>query len=181
MTKKVLAFAIAALTFGVAGNAVAGSANATLSVTATVSANCTISTTPLAFGAYDPVSVNAAAGIDRAGTGTVIVTCTKNSAGVTIGMGLGSNASGSTRRMVASGAPAEFLTYEIYQPTATTPGAACSSATVWNTGAGLFTPTGVTNWGAASAKTFNVCGTIPKAQDVLVDSYSDTVQATVNF
>ena len=89
----------------------------------------------------------------------------KNSAGVTITLGLGANVSGTTRRLVASGAPTEFLTYELYHASATTPAAVCTfpGTTVWGTaGAGIFTPTGVANWGANSAKSFNVCGTVAK-------------------
>ena len=58
--------------------------------------NCTISTAALAFGSYDPVVTNAATNLD--GTGTVTVACTKGLT-ATVGLGLGSNASGSTRRM----------------------------------------------------------------------------------
>jgi spore coat protein U-like protein len=163
--------------------ALAQSAATTLSVTASVAENCAISTTPVAFGAYDPVSTNSATGVDRTGIGTVVVTCTKNATGVNITLGLGANASGSTRRMIG-GTSSEFLTYELYHASATTPTAACTfpGTTVWGTaGGGIFTPTGTANWGANSAKSFNVCGTVTKAQDVAVDSYTDSVIATVNF
>ena len=74
----------------------AASTSTSLSVTATVNNNCTISTAALAFGVYDPVVTNASSPLD--GTGTVTIACTKG-ATTTIGLGLGSNASGSTRRM----------------------------------------------------------------------------------
>src|SRR5688572_26333093 len=45
------------------------SASASLTVTASVAKNCTISTTPVNFGAYDPVAANATAPLD--GTGTI--------------------------------------------------------------------------------------------------------------
>ena len=166
--------------------ALAQSATSTLSVTASVAQRCSISTSAVAFGAYDPVGTHQAGGggVDLNGTGAVSVTCTKNSTGVTVTLGLGANASGSTRRMADAPPIADFLTYELYHPSATTPAAVCTfpGTTVWGTsGAGIFTPTGVSNWGANSAKSFNVCGTVTKGQDVGADSYSDTVVATVNF
>src|SRR4030088_1300176 len=56
----------------------AGSAPANLAVSALVNANCTISTTALAFGSYDPVVTNAATALN--GNGTVVIACTKGSA-----------------------------------------------------------------------------------------------------
>jgi spore coat protein U-like protein len=149
-------------------------------VTASVASRCSISTTAVAFGAYDPVSTNSAGGVDLNGTGALSVTCTKNSSGVNITLGLGANFTGTTRRL-ANGA--EFLTYELYHPSSADPGAVCNfpGTTVWGTAlAGIFTPTNP-NWGANSAKTFNVCGTVARGQDAASGNYTDTVVATVNF
>ena len=90
------------------------SATASLTVTANVSKNCTITTAPVTFGAYDPVTANATAPLD--GIGTVTVTCTKGAA-AKVGLGAGSNAQGTTRRM--TGGAAAFLTYELYKDTRT--------------------------------------------------------------
>ena len=161
----------------------AGSATSNVNVTATVSQNCLISTNAVAFGAYDPVVTNSSTGAALNGTGSVSVTCTRSSTGVTTTLGLGASASGSTRRMVG-GSSGAFLTYELYQPSATTPAAACTfpGTTVWSTsGGGVFTPSGVADWGASSPKTFNVCGSVPRGQDVSADSYTDSVVATINF
>jgi spore coat protein U-like protein len=181
---KKLAIAVAATALvGAAAPALAGSATSNLSVTATVAQNCAITTSAVAFGTYDPVSTHNAAGVDLNGTGAVSVTCTKNSTGVTITLGLGSHASGSVRRLLG-GTNAELLTYELYHASATTPAAVCTfpGTTVWGTAGGaIFTPTGISGWGASSAKSFNVCGTVTKAQDVSADSYTDIVVATVNF
>jgi spore coat protein U-like protein len=172
-----IAIALAAVA---ATPALAATATANLGVSATVTANCQISTTPVAFGNYDPVVANAATPL--AASGTVSITCTKGSV-PTLALGLGANASGSTRQM-APGAGADRLTYELYQPTSIAPNAACAAAAtpgqVWGTsGAALFSPGAPA---AATARSFNVCGVVPPNQTgVGVGSYSDTVVATVNF
>jgi len=144
----------------------AASATANLGVSATVTNNCTISTAALAFGSYDPVVANAATNLD--GTGTVSVACTKGTT-ATVGLGLGANASGSTRRMTDGGG--NFLTYELYQD--------ASHSTVWgNAGAGLLSPAAAPS---KTARNFTVYGQVVSNQDVTAGSYSDTVVATVNF
>jgi spore coat protein U-like protein len=164
MAAAVSGMAIVAAAFGQTASAATATAN--LGVSATVTNNCTISTAALAFGSYDPVVANASANLD--GTGTVIVACTKG-ASATVGLGLGLNASGSTRRMSNGGT--EYLDYELYQDSGRT--------TVWgNSGAGLYSP------GAApskAARNFTVYGRVTANQDVAAGSYSDTVVATVNF
>ena len=145
---------------------VAGSATANLSVTATVGPNCTISTLPVAFPAYDPVVANASANDD--GTGSVIVACTKGST-VTIGLGTGLNVSAGQMRM--KDATTDYLNYALYQDS--------GRATAWGTsGAGLLSPVAAPD---KTARTFTVYGRIPSGQDVPAGSYTDTVVATVNF
>lgn len=163
-----LAAAISAMAIVAAGfsdPASAATATANLGVSATVVNNCTISTTALAFGSYDPVVAHASTDLD--GTGTVTVACTKGATS-TIGLGLGSNASGSTRRMTDG---SNYLTYELYQDAGRT--------TVWgDAGAGLYSP------GAApskAARNFTVYGRVASNQDIPAGSYNDTVVATVNF
>jgi spore coat protein U-like protein len=155
---------VMAASFG--STASAATATANLGVGATVANNCTISTAPLAFGSYDPVVANASANLD--GTGTVIVACTKG-ATATVGLGLGSNASGAVRRMTDGSS--NYLNYELYQD--------AGRSTVWSdAGAGLYSP------GAAPSKTarnFTVYGRVTSNQDVPAGSYNDTVVATVNF
>ena len=184
MFKKIaIAAAVATAIGGFASNAVAGTSTTNLSVTANVQTKCSGTTTAVAFGTYDPTSATALNGV-----GTVVVTCTKGATGVTIGLGLGGNASGSIRRMLGSPG-GDFLTYELYNPTVNTPGTGnCGtgngSGTIWNTGAGLFTPdVSGSPWAANSAKTFEVCGVIGINQDVTAGgaTYSDTVLATLTF
>jgi spore coat protein U-like protein len=156
----------AAVVLGFVRTLSAGSNTANLNVSSSVIANCTISTAPIAFGAYDPVGVNAATNDDD--VGSVIVACTKGTA-ATIGLGLGANASGTIRRM--KDATTDYLTYELYQDT--------GRATVWGT-----TGVALLSIGAAPSKaprTFTVYGRVPSGQDLPAGSYTDTVVATVTF
>jgi spore coat protein U-like protein len=155
----------------------AGSTTSNLAVTASIAANCTISTAPVAFGAYDPVVTNAATALNA--SGSVTVGCTKGSA-PTITLGLGANASGAQRNML-NGGNTDVLAYQLYQPPSTTAGTACTfpGSTVWGTtGTQIFTPTVPTS---KATRSYNICGTVAAGQDVSVGSYSDTVVATVNF
>ena len=159
--------AFGALVIAVAPASISGAtATANLAVSATVITNCSINTTALAFGNYDPAGAHTAADLD--GTGTVSVACTKNTA-PTIALGLGNNASGSTRRLKDGGT--NYLTYELYQEAGRT--------TIWGTsGAALLSP------GAApskAARDFTVYGRIAGNQDVPAGAFTDTVVATVNF
>jgi spore coat protein U-like protein len=146
--------------------AFAATATANLSVSASVSAVCTITTTPVAFGAYDPVVANAAANLNA--TGTVTVACTKGAA-ATIDLDNGSNLSGGSRRM-ASGT--DFLTYALYKDAARTQ--------VWGSGLAGGT-TSAYNSASRTATAVTVYGTVPQAQDVAVGAYSDVVVATINY
>jgi Uncharacterized secreted protein len=173
---KKAALGILALMVIAVSPALAGSATANVSVSANIVNVCTISTGAVAFGAYDPIVTNASTPLDA--SSTVTITCTKG-ASTTLGLGLGSNAAGLVRKMKDSGS--NLMTYELYQPPSSTPGAACSfsSPTVWgNSGAGLFTPAAAPD---KNARTYNICGQVASGQDLPFGSYTDTVVATVNF
>lgn len=148
----------------------AGTATSSLSVTATVTANCTISTAPVAFGNYDPVVANATSALN--GTGTITVTCTSGDAtNITLGQGADAD-SGSTdaaplRRMKDAGT--DVLSYALYQDSART--------TVW----GNTLATGVNETGTGVAQNVTVYGAVAAGQNVPAGSYSDTVVATVTF
>jgi spore coat protein U-like protein len=163
LAAAVSGMAIVAASFSAPASAATATAN--LGVSATVTNNCTISTAALAFGSYDPVVAHASTNLD--GTGTVTVACTKG-ASSTIGLGLGSNAAGSVRRMTDGSS--NYLTYELYSD--------ASRTTVWNTAAGLYNP-GVAP--SKVARNFTVYGRVVSNQDVPAGSYNDTVVATVNF
>jgi len=141
-----------------------------LSVTASVAANCAISTAPVAFGAYDPVSANASTALN--GTGTVNVTCTSGaSTTVTLGQGAnpagGSTAAAPARRLNDGGT--NYLTYSLYQDSGRT--------TAWGDTAG----TGVASTGTGTQTAITVYGAVAAGQSVPAGSYSDTVVATVTF
>jgi len=170
------ALGIVAVLVLAAAPAFAATATSNLAVSANIANNCTISTTPVAFGAYDPIGTNAATPLDAGGT--VSIACTKGSA-TTIALDLGSNPSGGVRRM--NDGSGNFLSYEAYQPPNNTPGSACSysSPTVWGTaGANLFTPAVAPS---KASRTYNVCGEVAAGQDLPSGTYNDTVVATVNF
>lgn len=167
-------FVVAALPLA-CGSAFAATATANLAVSASVSKNCSISTSPLAFGAYDPVTANLSAALN--GQGSVSVACAKGSTGLTVGMSNGGNFLVS-RRM--TGPALDFLLYDLFQPTGATPATACPGTIAWGTTIGTDTLS-LTAAPSKAARPYLVCGSIPGGQDVAVDTYADTVVATINF
>jgi spore coat protein U domain-containing protein, fimbrial subunit CupE1/2/3/6 len=152
--------------------AVAATATSNFTVTATVVASCTISTTAIAFGNYDPVVANATTPVDA--NGTVTVACTAGAA-TTVGMSQGANPTGTSTaaaplRQMASGA-VNRMRYDIFQDAA--------RATVWadtgTAGAQAYNAT------TKNATVLSVYGRIPAGQDVSTGAYTDTVTATILF
>ena len=147
-------------------SAQAQTATANLTVSANVIANCTISTNPVVFTNYDPISGSA---LDS--TGTIIVTCA-NGTPANVWLGSGANPNGGTvaapvRRMSDG---TNFLTYQLYTTVA--------RSVVW--GGDLASSVATTGTGAAVNLT--VYGRIPGSQNVPAGGgYLDTVQATIQF
>ena len=146
-----------------ASPAFAADTGSSLGVNATVSANCSVSTTPVAFG-----NVDATSGQAVTGTGSISVTCT-NGTGWTASAdaGTGSGADLTTRRM-ANGA--NLLNYSLYTDPARTQ--------LWGDGVegvtALFSDTGT---GVAQTKT--VYGLIPGGQTgAQAGDYADAVLVT---
>ena len=159
----------AALSVVAAGSYAAGSTTSNLAVSASVSNNCLIDASGgLAFGAYDPVSANAASDLDS--SGTIAVTCT-NGASAAITLGQGANAAGGStdaaplRQMNDGGL--NNLSYNLYTDN--------SYATVWDIS------TGVAYTGTGAADSVTVYGRVSAGQNVPAGSYSDTVVATITF
>jgi spore coat protein U-like protein len=170
---KLAAIGALILLAGMSEIANAGQATATFGVSATVTSTCTITATPMAFGAYNPLNASA-----TTATSTVTIACTK-AATSTIGMDNGLNFTGGFSNMKAT----DSIAYTVGQPPNNTPGTACTfPGTAWNTTTGLFTPAAAPS---KAARIYNVCGSIAPNQDVTGSAggvtYNDTVTASVNF
>jgi spore coat protein U-like protein len=140
----------------------ATTATSTLAVSATVISSCTVLPGTLVFGNYNPTS-----GSPLDVDGSFTVTCTTGTAPV-VGLGLGLNPTGSTRRMING---LQYLTYEIYKET--------GRSNVWGDSGGAT----VTLSAAASIlpQTINVYGRVPANQSATVGAYVDTVAITLTF
>lgn len=143
-----------------------------LTVSAQVDPNCTIETTAVDFGTFDPV-----AGQTVESAGKVSIRCTKGTI-AKIGLDRGSHDSGTSRRM--SGGSSNYLAYQLFQPASNAVGAVCAYTTEW----GNTVDTDTLNLLAAPNKAvrdYNVCGRILGTEDPAPGNYTDTVVATVNF
>jgi len=142
-------------------------ASTTLLVHAVVVRNCTVVTTPVDFGNYDPLVANRTQPLDS--TGTVTVECTKGVAPA-VELDLGQNADGTNRRM--AGGAAEFLGYELYAD----PG----HSNIWGTGTqGLSLPSSPGVGGTPAPQM--IYGRVAGGQNVAPGDYNDTVNVTVIF
>jgi spore coat protein U-like protein len=134
-------------------------------VTATVVGECAISATPLAFGAYDPVSLNATSALDA--SASLSLACTRGVV-ATVGLDAGTHANGSVRRMAGG---ADLLIYNLFQN--------ASRTIAWtDSGAGALTLPAATSM---APRTIIVYGRIAPGQDVAAGAYADSIIATVNF
>lgn len=168
--KKTLLAAAVIILLVTAGSAYAATATSQFQVSASVAANCTITSTALDFAAYDPVGTNASNPLNV--NGSVSVSCTKG-APITVGLDNGASyglgPSGATfRAMLATGS--NYLSYQLYQDSA--------YSKLWGASG-----TGLVSWTSTSKAShpFTVYGQIPAGQDVAIGSYKDTITATVNF
>jgi spore coat protein U-like protein len=168
---KFFTFAAAA-SFGLLSSspAFAGSATSSMSVSASVSDNCTISAGALSFGSYDPGVANASTPLD--GSGSISVLCTLD-ASASIELGQGSNADAGSLdatplRRLSDGA-GNYLSYELDQDVA--------HLVLWGNTSG----SGVGHTGTGASESIAVYGRIAAAQNVPSGSFTDTVVATINF
>ena len=145
--------------------AFATTASSTLSVDATVTANCTVSTSPLSFGNVNPIS-----GSNADASGGITVTCTNGTAWTAAaGVGGGTGASFASRKMSSGG---NLLSYNIYTDS--------GRSTVWGDGTGSTATLG--NTGSGVAQSVTVYGRVPSGQGTVPPgSYADTVAVTVTY
>jgi len=143
-----------------------GQSTANMLIVAAVTRKCVVTTAPMDFGQYDPVSANATAALDA--QGTITVACTKGAV-VNIGIDDGTSGTPGVRRM--AGGASTFLTYDLYQD---------SGRTIrWGN-----TATDGLDGGVAPSRDprpFTVYGRVAGGQDVAEGAYQDTVVVTVNF
>jgi spore coat protein U-like protein len=156
---------VVAAVIGLAVLAPAGAyaqASADINISASVAARCTITATPIAFGAYDPLGVNATNPLDA--SGSVSVTCTRGSAPFV------SLSPGNNSRQMSNGTGG-LLAYQLYKD--------ASRTAIWGSvGSEQFAA------GAApdkNARTFTVYGRVEANLDPPTGTYGDVVVATFNF
>lgn len=168
----VLASAVATL-FALSAPASAATATGNLPVSATVVAVCSVSTTPVAFGAYNTIGAATVNAI-----GSLAITCTKSTAvtNVTLDGGL-NGTTGTYARTLLSGV--DKIGYDLYVPSSTAAGAACAYTTKWTTAAAIFVPTAAPS---NAARSYSVCGQTVEGQNVAtIGTYNDTVGVTVSY
>lgn len=148
-----------------ASPASAQTATGTLEVTATVTENCTLATSPVAFGSVNTLGGNVDA------IGGITVTCTADlpwSAAADVG---GGSAASFAARAMSDGAGNE-LAYNLYTDIA--------RSTVWGDDSGATDLLAATGTGVA--QNLSVFGRVPGGQtSVPAGSYSDTVNVTVSY
>ena len=141
--------------------AAAATATTTFAVSATVTANCTVSASGLNFGTYSGAVTN--------GTTTITTTCSNGSA-YTIGLdaGTATGATVTTRKMKGPGT--NLLGYGLFRDAA--------RSLNWGNTAGTDT---VASTGTGAAQSFTVFGQIPASEFAGVGAYTDTITVTLTF
>ncbi|HEY0626138.1 MAG TPA: spore coat U domain-containing protein [Allosphingosinicella sp.] len=134
-------------------------------MTANVSSNCIVSTTPVAFGSVSP-------GTSKDAAGGLTITCTNGTDWTAKSdIGGGANATFDARTMIG-GAFGEEMVYSLYKDAART--------TVW--GDGTSSTETISGTGTGTAQNVAIYGRVASGQTALtVGSYSDTVDVTITY
>lgn len=172
--KKLIAGSAIALGMSMVGGqeAQAATQTATLNISASVNATCTISASGLNFGVY---SVTAATPNDI--SGSVTINCTSG-APVILDLDDGVNQDALSTpaapiRNMSSLTVPSLLGYNL--------SATAAGGPEWGAGDPLGGGTGEASIGTGANQVFTVFGRIPELQAVLSGAYTDTVTATVNY
>ena len=144
--------------------AFAGTATANMSVSATVPATCTITTTDMNFGSYN--STQASSTLAQA---TITATCSSGT-NATVSLNSGANSGGGLQRKLKTSGN-QVLDYNIF-----TDG---DYGTVWGDGTGATVSIGLDSNG--TPETLTAYGAIPPNQSVPVGNYADVVTATITY
>ena len=166
MRNQSIATISAAVLLALAGSAQAATKTTSFNVSASVAANCLVSATNLAFGAYTGVAA-------LTGTSGVTVRCT-NGTGYQVKLSPGGGSFAT--RLLSDGT--NTLQYNLYTSAANT--------TIWGDGTSSTGFNSGTGSGLSSAGnvTYTVYGTLPDNatnQTAPVGSYSDSITVTVEY
>lgn len=171
---KIKALVFAAALAGSASVMAQSSATANLTNTANVTASCVISATGFTV-SYDPINTHKTTDLTDA-SANIVYTCTNGGTGGVIALNEGLHAdTGSTlaaplRRLAGATNTTTYLNYNLYK--------ASTYADIWGTGDSTVTVPAVED---GTSQTQIVWAKIPMNQNVPVDSYTDTVTATISF
>ena len=142
--------------------------NATMNVTADVTASCTnVSTGDMNFGTAGQLDM------DDVQTVAISVTC-DNGATYTVELDYGIQPN-ATLRQLADASSGEFMDYDIYQPNAT---GGQQQTTLWGTAANS---EAYAHTGSGAAQTLTATGVLHRASGTSPGTYSDAVSVTLNF
>lgn len=161
MKTKFLKLALAFVALSPVAATYAATESGSIAVSADVTATCTLSTSPLAFGSY-----SATADLDA--TTDLSLTCSNGTTyDIALDAGAGGTATTASREMTSG---TDILNYALYNDSGRTQ--------TWGTSSGVDTVAGT---GTGSAQTITVYGRVPQGQYQPVASYTDTVNVTVTY
>ena len=155
-----------------ATGACTGFASGSLSLSATVTTNCTVNSPTLTFAAVDPT-----AAVDSTGSAVLSVICTKSTTLADIKLGPGAHQLAGGSRQLNNGS--NNVAYGLFTDAASTSPWGDSTTT----GIGNMLSTGFSAFSSVSTpQTYTVYGRVLAAnEDVLAGTYTDSVAVTVDF
>ena len=141
-------------------------ASGTVNISASVTTDCTVGTSTLAFGSISSTDIEST---DIDVDGTVTVTCTSGTTyEVKLDVGTGGGATFDSRKMTSG---ANLLNYSIYDSAGRT--------TVWGDGTGSTNT--VSGTGSGAEQSLSAYGRIFSGQTPVAAAYTDTVAVTVSY